>query len=300
MARRKGVVISRSQLVEIGGGFRVPDILKQSGAKLVEVGTTNRTNKDDYEQAINDESKRASLILRAHHSNFRIVGFTSEPTLAELVQVGEKYGLPVVDDIGSGAMLDTADFGLGHEPMVQESLESGADLVCFSGDKLLGGPQAGIIVGRRDLVRKLVRHPLTRALRPDKLCLAALSATLLHYLKDEALQNVPVWQMIAMSLEEIEARASNLANAVGGKVIDGKSMVGGGSLPEETLPTCLVTLSTPAPQRFAARLRRRYIIARVQDNSVLFDLRTVPEEDDQRLASEVREILFEQSQKWNK
>ncbi len=295
LARRKGVVISRSQLVEIGGGFRVPDVMKQSGAKLIEVGTTNRTHKDDFVQAIGDEKKRVALILRAHHSNFRIVGFTSEPTLSELVEVGKHHCVPVVDDLGSGALLDTSHFNLGHEPMVQESLANGADIVCFSGDKLLGGPQAGIILGRSDLVRKLARHPLTRAVRPDKLCLAGLSATLLHYLKDEALRKVPVWRMIDMSLGEISERAGRLAAAVEGKVIDGSSTVGGGSLPEETLPTRLVALSLREPQRFAARLRRRDIIARIKDGDILFDLRTVPEEHDQRLASNILEVIEEHS-----
>lgn len=291
LARCKGVVISRSQLVEIGGGFRVPDIMKQSGANLVEVGTTNRTHKDDYEQAIRDRSNLASLILRAHHSNFRIVGFTNEPTLVELVHLGEQHRLPVVDDLGSGALLDTTAFGLGHEPMVQESLAAGADVVCFSGDKLIGGPQSGIIIGRADLVRKVARHPLTRAVRPDKLCLAGLSATLLHYLKGEAVQKIPVWRMISMGLDEIEPRAVRFAAGLDGEVVDGLSTVGGGSLPEETLPTRLVALSLRSTERFVAHLRRRHIVARISNDRIVFDLRTVRQEDDQRLESEVRELM---------
>lgn len=291
LARRRGVVVSRSQLVEIGGGFRVPDVIKQSGAKMVEVGTTNRTHKDDYERAILDKSPHISVILRAHLSNFRIIGFTRETTLEELVELGKQYNLPVVDDLGSGALLDTASFGLGHEPMVQESLEAGVDLVCFSGDKLLGGPQSGIILGRDDLILKIARHPLMRALRPDKICVAGLSATLMHYLKDEALEKVPVWRMITMGLEEIEDRAVRLAALVDGEVVDGLSTVGGGSLPEETLPTRLVSISMRAPQRFAASLRERYIVARIHEGHILFDMRTVNQELDRRLASEILELL---------
>ncbi|MCK5430485.1 MAG: L-seryl-tRNA(Sec) selenium transferase, partial [Anaerolineales bacterium] len=183
LARRRAVVIARSQLVEIGGGFRIPDVMKQSGARLVEVGTTNRVHLRDYEIALEE---KPTVFLRVHRSNFRILGFTSEPELAEIAEVAHRTGLSMVDDLGSGSLIDTARYGLGHEPMVQESLAAGADLVCFSGDKLLGGPQAGIIIGRADLVTKLKKHPLARAIRADKLGLSALSATLLHYLKDEA------------------------------------------------------------------------------------------------------------------
>ncbi|MBN1812589.1 MAG: L-seryl-tRNA(Sec) selenium transferase, partial [Anaerolineae bacterium] len=200
LAQGRGVIVSRGQLVEIGGGFRVPDVMAQSGARLIEVGTTNRTHLRDYEQALDeDRSPEApiALILRAHHSNFRIVGFTTEPTLAELIALGAEHGLPVMDDLGSGALLDTAAYGLAHEPTVQESVSADAAVVCFSGDKLLGGPQAGIIVGKAKFVEPLKSHPLTRALRVDKLCLAALQATLLHYVKGEATEQVPVWRMIA-------------------------------------------------------------------------------------------------------
>ncbi len=291
LARRKGVVISRGQLVEIGGGFRVPDVLKQSDGKLVEVGTTNRTHLHDYEKAIAEKKNRAALILRAHHSNFRIVGFTTEPTLTELVALGHEHGLPVADDLGSGALLETTTFGLGHEPTVQESLSAGADVVCFSGDKLLGGPQAGIVIGRAAVMKKLKRHPLARAIRADKLCLAALSATLLHYLKDEAVQKIPVWRMINMGVNEIEKRAQRLAETIGGEIIPGLSTVGGGSLPTETLPTLLVGLPVPAPQRFAQRLRERRIIARIQDDRVVFDLRTVPPTSDSGLTSTLQQLL---------
>ncbi len=282
LARRKGVVIARSQLVEIGGGFRIPDVMKQSGAKLVEVGTTNRVHLADYEAALAEENIAA--ILHTHRSNFQILGFTSEPTLDELSQLARRNHLPLVDDLGSGALLDTACFGLGHEPMVQESLRSGADLVCFSGDKLLGGPQAGIILGRAALVAQLKRHPLARAIRADKLCLAGLSATLLHYLKGEAVREVPIWRMIAATEQELEARARKWAAALGqGLVAPGRSTVGGGSLPGETLPTFLLALPAAHPTAWLAQLRRANppIIARLEEDRPVFDPRTVlPDQED--------------------
>lgn len=281
LARRKRVVIARSQLVEIGGGFRIPDVLKQSGAQLLEVGTTNRVHLSDYEEAI---KQGVAVILRAHHSNFKIIGFTQEPTLAELCKLGEKYGVIVIDDLGSGALIDTSQYGLAHEPTVQESLAAGASLVCFSGDKLLGGPQAGIIVGRAELIGKLKKHPLARAIRADKLCLAALTATLMHYLKDEARIQIPVWRSIAMTLEEIRERAERWCRFLHiGQVIASSSTVGGGSLPEETLPTYVFALRVKSPQQFVARLRRLSppVIARLEDDQVLFDPRTVfPEQDE--------------------
>jgi L-seryl-tRNA(Ser) seleniumtransferase len=284
LARRKKVVIARSQLVEIGGGFRIPDVMKQSGAKLVEVGTTNRVHPHDYDLALEEEG--VSLIMRAHRSNFRITGFTSEPELRELAQIAQKAGVPLVDDLGSGALLDTAVFGLEHEPTVQESLDNGrgADLVCFSGDKLLGGPQAGLIIGRATLVSRLRTHPLARAIRADKLCLAGLSATLLHYLKDEAEREIPVWQMISISPEEVAARANLWKNVLGkGEVIEGRSTVGGGSLPGETLPTHLLALNIPSPNKFLDNLRKLPdpIVARLDKDRVVMDPRTVlPVEED--------------------
>jgi L-seryl-tRNA(Ser) seleniumtransferase len=198
------VIIARSQLVEIGGGFRIPDVMKLSGARLVEVGTTNRVHASDYTEAL---SEPAALLLRVHHSNYQIIGFTSEPELSEIVAAGEQHGVPVMDDLGSGTLFDTARFGLAHEPTVQESVAAGAAIVCFSGDKLLGGPQAGIIVGRADLIAKMKKHPFARAVRADKLALSALAATLLHYLKDEAEREIPVWRMIAQTLVDLRARA---------------------------------------------------------------------------------------------
>ncbi len=286
LARGRGVLISRGQLVEIGGGFRVPDVMAQSGARLIEVGTTNRTHRYDYERALAKEPDVA-LILRAHHSNFRIVGFTAEVELPELVELGAAHGLPVMDDLGSGALLDTASFGLAHEPMVQESVAAGAAVVCFSGDKLLGGPQAGIIVGKAEYVDPLKRHPLTRALRADKLCLAALQATLMHYLKDEATVQVPVWRMIATPLAEIQRRAGRWQRrlrqaGIRAEIMDGRSTVGGGSLPGETLPTRLLALPVADPDGAAAALRTGNppVVARIEEGRLVLDPRTVlPEEE---------------------
>ncbi len=291
LARRRAVVIARSQLVEIGGGFRIPDVMKQSGARLVEVGTTNRIHLYDYEAALEE---KPVLFMRAHRSNFQIVGFTSEPELVEIVHVARNAGLPLLDDLGSGSLLDTAQYGLGHEPMVQESVQAGADLVCFSGDKLLGGPQAGIIVGRADLVAKLKKHPLARAIRADKLCLSALTATLLHYLKDEAVREIPVWRMIARQVEEIRLVAQRWAHELGaGEVVPGESTVGGGSLPGETLPTFLLALHVRNPSRFLERLRslESPVIARTQDDLVLVDPRTVLPEEENTLLAGLRAVL---------
>jgi L-seryl-tRNA(Ser) seleniumtransferase len=296
LAQGQGVVISRGQLVEIGGGFRVPDVMAQSGARLIEVGTTNRTHLRDYEQALD---KDVALILRAHHSNFRILGFTTEPTLAELVALGAERGLPVVDDLGSGALLNTAVYGLVHEPTVQESVSAGAAVVCFSGDKLLGGPQAGIIVGQTKFVEPLKSHPLARALRADKLCLAALQATLLHYLKGEATEQVPVWRMIATPLEEIERRARRWRRSlrqagVEAEIADGESTVGGGSLPGETLPTRLVALPVAHPDQLTAALREADppVIARIEDDRLVLDPRTVLAEDERELLEAIKELAL--------
>lgn len=285
LAKRRSVLIARSQLVEIGGGFRIPDVMKQSGARLVEIGTTNRVHLQDYEDVINE--RPVALIMRAHRSNFRIIGFTSEPTLEEIVSVAHQAEIPVADDLGSGTLLDTSDYGLGHEPTIRESIEAGADIVCFSGDKLLGGPQAGIIIGKEQFLIKLKKHPLARAIRPDKLCLAALSTTLLHYLKGEAEQEIPVWQMIAVSSEDIRRRAEFWAhNLKIGKVVAGESTVGGGSLPGETLPTHVFAVNVEKPDRYMKYLRKSNppVIARLERDRILFDPRTVlPSQDKQLL-----------------
>lgn len=276
LARGKEVIVSRGQSVEIGGGFRVPVILRQSGARLVEVGTTNRTRLVDYESAI---TERTAAILHVHSSNFRIVGFTESVELGHLAELAHRHGLLLIDDNGSGALLETAAFGLAHEPTPVEALEAGADLVAFSADKLLGGPQAGIMLGRAALVQLVARHPLARATRPDKLTLAALSATLLTYLKGEAAERLPVWRMIRQTREDLTARAAawqQLAAKRGIEVTlrEGESTVGGGSLPNETLPTTLIAL----PRSLTASSLRAGmppIIARTQGRTTLLDLRTV-------------------------
>ena len=301
LARGREVIISRGQLIEIGGGFRIPDVMKQSGAILKEVGATNRTHLRDYETAITEQTV---VLLRAHRSNFSMSGFVSEPTLAEMAELAHSRGLLVVDDLGSGTLLDTADHGLAHEPTIQESLSAGADIVSCSGDKLLGGPQAGIVLGRADLVARLRHFPLTRALRVDKTTLAALQATLLHYLKGEALQEIPVWRMIAVSMETLTARADDwvkqlAAAGLEAEILEGRSTVGGGSLPGETLPTSLVALNGPSPQRLAAALRRADppVIARIENEQLLLDPRTVQPEEEETLLETVialaqeREIL---------
>ena len=280
LTRGKKVIISRSQLVEIGGGFRIPEVLRHSGTELVEVGTTNKVHLFDYERAFNEET---TAVMRAHSSNYSIVGFTSEPDIEDIIKSAHQAGLWFFDDLGSGALLDTSPFGLKHEPMVQESLAAGADLVCFSGDKLLGGPQAGVILGSKELIDQLKVHPLARAIRADKMALAALSATLYHYLKEEAFEKVPVWQMISASVEEIKSRAENWQKTLGlGEVTESKSMVGGGSLPGETLPTMVWTVEVDHPQKLLADLREGSpaIIGRIENDRVIFDPRTILPQSD--------------------
>jgi L-seryl-tRNA(Ser) seleniumtransferase len=287
LLNRRKVAISRSQLVEIGGSFRIPDVMRQSGARLVEVGTTNKTHLADYQEAL---AAGASAIIRVHSSNFKIIGFSSTPELTKIVEAAHSAGALVVDDLGSGSFLDTAAFGLTHEPMVQESIKAGADLVCFSGDKLLGGPQAGIIVGRKDLVDRIKKHPLARAIRADKLCLAGVAATLSHYLKEEALQEVPVWKMISMQPEVIKLRALYWQEQLqAGDVIPGESTVGGGSLPGDTLPTWLLALDVRSPERMLKSLRATAprVIARIIDDRIVFDPRTVIEEEESGLITQI-------------
>jgi len=289
LANKKPVVISRTQLVEIGGGFRLPDVMKQSGAKLLEVGTTNKVHLSDYKEALEEP---AALVMRAHRSNFKIVGFTEEPELKDIVEVAHAANVAFLDDLGSGALLDTAKYGLAHEPTVQESLAAGVDLVCFSGDKLLGGPQAGIILGRKDLVDKLKKHPLARAVRADKTCLTGVTATLIHYLKDEAEREIPIWRMMSFTLEQLKVRAEAWRDALGhGDVIKSESTVGGGSLPEESMSTYVLSLNVKSPDKFLRKLRdgNPPLIARVEDDKILFDPRTVL--DDELLLKKLRASL---------
>ncbi len=285
LAKGKEVLVSRGQAVEIGGGFRIPDVMRQSGAKLVDVGTTNRTRAGDYGAAV---SARTAALLNVHSSNFRMIGFTEQPTLAELVAVANGSGILAMDDLGSGSFLASEQFGLAHEPQVGESVAAGMDVITFSGDKLLGGPQAGIIVGKREPMARIRKHPLVRAIRVDKTILAGVQATLLHYLRGEALQKIPVWRMISQSAGEVRERATSLqahlAQAGVASVLqDGQSAVGGGSLPGETLPTTLIALSPHRAERLAARLREGNpaVVARIEVGKLLLDPRTVqPGEDD--------------------
>jgi len=298
LAKRKEVIVSRGQAIEIGGSFRIPDVMRQSGAKLLEVGTTNCTYATDYEQAI---SPRTAALMRVHASNFQITGFTHSVTLEELITIGRRYGLPVLDDLGSGCFLDTTTFGLDPEPMVQQSVAIGAGLVFSSGDKLVGGPQAGIIVGKKQFMDKLRKHPLARAVRIDKIRLAGVAATLIHYLKGEAVKKIPVWQMLSTPLEEIERRAEMWAQALGdlAQVIEGESMVGGGSLPGSVLPTRLVAIGGGGKgkgrsmvQTLARRLRSQQfpIIGRISGDVLLLDPRSVLPEEDQIVLGMLRNL----------
>lgn len=280
LCQGRQVLVSRGELVEIGGGFRIPDVLQQSGAQLVEVGTTNRTHLRDFQAAIGPAT---AAIMRIHSSNFKQIGFVTMPSLAELGALARQHaGLLLIDDLGSGTLLDTRPYGLAPEPMVQERIAAGADLVTFSGDKLLGGPQAGIIVGRAELIARLRRHPMARALRVDKLTFAALNATLQSYARGRATAELPVWQMISRDVNairhQVQGWQAQLAQAhLASAVVAGESAVGGGSLPGETLPTALLAIDHPAPDLIAARLRAQDppLVCRIQHDRLLFDGRTV-------------------------
>ena len=277
------VIISRGQLVEIGGGFRIPDVMSQSGCILREVGTTNRTRASDYLEAVGPDTK---ALMRVHPSNFSIEGFTEEASLPDIVKAAETNDLPVIDDIGSGSLIDSSQFGLTHEPLLSECIKDGADLVLASGDKLIGGPQSGIILGRKDLIARIKKHPLTRALRPDKGTIAGLIETLKHYEREEATTAIPIWQMISADTESLSARASEYVNAWKGNatVIPHKSTIGGGSLPGQTLPTICCGLQLPQNQLDeTVRTLRNLdtpIISVINDGRLLLDPRTVlPSQD---------------------
>jgi L-seryl-tRNA(Ser) seleniumtransferase len=289
MAEGREVVVSRGELIEIGGSFRIPDVMRKAGAVLREVGTTNRTHAKDYDEAIGD---RTALLLKVHPSNFQVIGFTSEVSLADLVGLGQRKGVPVMLDAGSGALTDLTPFGLKGEPTIQEALGSGADLVTFSGDKLLGGPQAGIVVGRKVVIDRLRKNPLARAVRIDKLSLAALEATLRGYLEGEkALATIPTLAMITCPLEKIRQRAERVQAALQAQarpsvlvtIEEQRSEVGGGALPAASLPTYCVAIHSPnvAPHRLEAALRGAdpAVVGRIKGEKVLLDLRTIREEE---------------------
>lgn len=301
LCQGRQVLISRGQLVEIGGGFRIPDVLRQSGAQLVEVGTTNRTHARDFLEAL---TPQAAAMMRVHSSNFRQLGFVAMPELLELTAIARQYNsqnpnsVLVIDDLGSGSLLDTSTYGLAPEPMVQTSLAAGADLITFSGDKLLGGPQAGLILGRKALIERLRRHPMARALRVDKLTLAALDATLRSYQRGRAALEIPVWQMISATSEQLQARATTwqmalAAQGIKSQLQPGESAVGGGSLPGETLPTILLALASDQPDQVAARLRQQKppVVCRIQRDQLLFDPRTVLPHEEAALLAALQAVL---------
>jgi L-seryl-tRNA(Ser) seleniumtransferase len=293
--RGGGVLVSRGELVEIGGGVRIPEIVRRAGARLIEVGTTNRTRAADFEAPLVEG--RARIVLRVHPSNFTMAGFTESPDPSSLAELAHRHGAIVVDDLGSGALLATESFGLTHEPMPAERLAAGADVVTFSGDKLVGGPQAGLIVGRSDLIARMRRDPLARALRPDKATLAGVAATLGLYRAGRAVETIPVWTMIAAPVAAIRDRAISVAAELGGQstvaVMALESTVGGGSLPGQTLPSFGIALLSRSAARTLAALRRGQpsVIGRIADGRVVLDLRTVHPDDDARLASAVARVL---------
>ena len=279
----RGVIVSRGEAVEIGGGFRIPDVLHQSGARLIEVGTTNRTYLHDYEAAINDDT---AAFLRVHASNFSIVGFVARPDLRELADLAHQRGLLIIEDAGSGCLLETVNYGLEHEPTLGESIAAGVDVVCASGDKLLGGPQAGLILGSAAVVDSIRRHPLARALRADKTCLAGVEVTLRHFLRGDAQEQIPVWWSISRKAGWLDARARGWADALGecASVIATEAVVGGGSLPGKTLPSFAVAIDDATPTALATRLRlgSPHVVPRIVDGRVAIDARTVlPGQDDQ-------------------
>lgn len=288
LAKDKEVIVSRGELIEIGGRFRIPDVMEQSGACLREVGTTNRTRISDYERAITENT---GAIMKVHTSNYKIMGFTEEASVEELVELGARYHLPVIVDLGSGVLIDLERFGLAHEPTVQEMLKKGADLVCFSGDKLLGGPQAGIIAGKREYIEKMANHPLMRTFRPDKCTIAALAATFREYLEeDRAIKNIPILSMLSRSPYELKEQAETLCALLQHghfpaclHVEESITRMGGGSLPGEELPGYAVTMAPTSMscEKMAAKMRQMPtpVIAHIKDNRIWMEMRTIPESE---------------------
>jgi L-seryl-tRNA(Ser) seleniumtransferase len=293
LAGRGGMVVSRGELVEIGGGVRIPDIVRRAGAKLIEVGTTNRTRADDFEGPLADG--RARAVLRVHPSNFTMSGFTETPDPAAVAEIAHRHGAIVIDDLGSGALMDTAAYGLTHEPVPQERLGAGSDVVTFSGDKLVGGPQAGLVVGRADLIARMRRDPLARAMRPDKVTMAGVALTLGLYRAGRATRDIPVWRMIATPLRALRARGEELRTRLGSRVelVELRSTVGGGSLPGETLPSVGLAVGAGSATRAltALRLGDPPVIGRVEDGRVVLDLRTVEPDRDGDLAAAIERAL---------
>ena len=296
IASHKEVIVSRGESVEIGGGFRIPDVLKLSNAKIIEVGTTNRTYARDYEKAITADT---GAILVVHASNFKQTGFVHSPAIAELVNIAIEKGIPIIHDLGSGCFVDTTKFGLQLEPTPKESILQGVSLVMFSGDKLLGGPQCGIVAGKKELIGKLNRHPLYRAIRSDKVNLAGLTATLLHYVQEDHLEEIPVLKMISQSASDLKLRSLNWQQSIGksAKVIKGYSTIGGGSMPEETLPTWLLAISgkkNSIESQMVFDLLRKSdppIIGRIENDMLLLDPRTVLPKYDDLIISALSKIL---------
>ncbi len=295
LCENKDVIVSRGEAVEIGGGFRIPDIISNSSANLVEIGTTNKTYVHDYETAINDKS---GCILMVHTSNFKITGFTHSADISDLVKLSSSKGLPIIQDLGSGTLIDTRDFNLDYEPTIQDSIKSGIDLVLFSGDKLLGGPQSGIIVGKKKYLDLIKKHPIARAIRIDKLNLTALSSTLLHYIKDEAIDKIPVWKMISADIESLKARVIDWQNkiTIESNIIEGQSTIGGGSLPGQILPTYLLSISglkidCGVNEFFNKLLKNKFpIVARIEKNNIIFDPRTVLGNEDSKLIDGINSV----------
>lgn len=291
----RDVIVSRGEAVEIGGGFRIPDVLRQSGANLVEVGTTNRTYLRDYEAATTDDT---AAYLKVHSSNFLITGFTAAASLADLAELARSRGVLLIEDVGSGCLLDTRRYGLAYEPTLGESIKAGADVVCASGDKLLGGPQAGLISGRAEVVNRIAAHPLARAVRADKSCLAGIAATLRHYIRGEAEDEIPVWWSMSRTPEWLRQRAEcwrcKIDNA-GIEVIETQSVVGGGSLPGRTMPSFAIALTLQGvdSDELARRLRigRPAVMPRIVDDRAAIDARTVLPDEDDLVVEAVRAVL---------